>query len=69
MTGSLSLKGYPVYKEGVTVPSIHEGLFFFERGAQFLSFPQGGIPIYNHIPFYAPTYLHISLYSPIHAYL
>ena len=40
MKGSLSLKGYPVYKEGVTVPSIHGGVSFFEGGVHFLSFTQ-----------------------------
>ena len=69
MKGSLSSKGYLVYKEEVTFHCIHEGLSFFEGGVHFLSFTQGGIPIYHYVPLDAPIYLHMSLYSPIDAYL
>ena len=53
-----------ITQKGVTVPSIREGLSFFEGGAHVLSFIQGGIPIYHNVPIDAPKYLYISLYSP-----
>ena len=38
MKSSLSLKGHHVYKNGVTVPSIHEGVSSIEGGVLLLSF-------------------------------
>jgi len=38
---------HPVYKEGVAVPSMHEGSLFLKGGAHFIPVTQGGDPVFK----------------------